>query len=248
MTELVLRSQQEGVVTLTLNRPEALNALSPQLFIELDGHLRRLETEADSVGAVILTGAGRSFSAGNDLRAIQAGQTAPTPHFQAETIDRLEALPQVVVGSVRGHCYTGALELVLGCDLILCADDARFCDTHGKLGLVPIWGMTQRLPRRVGKQNAMEVMFASRVVTGAQAAQIGLALRCVPGAELDEATMTLARELAANSRWTLSHEKRTLADTANMTYRAALDHERLRSAGRSPDSAQRIAALLNRGR
>ena len=248
MTDLVQRQQEGGVVTLTLNRPQALNALSPTLFVELDAHLRWLEEQGDAVGAVVLIGAGRAFSAGNDLKAIQRGEKAPTAHFAAETIDRLEALPQAVVGAVRGACYTGALELVLGCDLIVAADDARFCDTHGKLGFVPIWGMTQRLPRRVGQQVAREMMFTGRVVGAEEAVRIGLACRTVPAAELEAAALQLARDIAANSRWTVRHEKAMLAQTADMTYRAGLDHERLRSAGRSPDSGERIAAMLARGR
>jgi len=179
MAELVLRNDHEGCSTLTLNRPEALNALSPALFVELREHLDDIAQHTDEIGVVILAGAGRSFSAGNDLKAIRAGETAPGPHFQAETIDALEALPQPVIGAIQGHCYTGSLELALGCDLLLASESAKFCDTHGKWGMSPTWGMGSRLPRRVGIQRAREMMFSGRVVRGPEAAEIGLALECV---------------------------------------------------------------------
>ena len=95
MTELILRSDENGIATLTLNRPEALNALSPKLFVELRNHIENIASETESVGCVILRGEGRSFSAGNDLRAIQSGERAPSPHYQAETLDMIENLPQI---------------------------------------------------------------------------------------------------------------------------------------------------------
>jgi len=150
MAGLIERSDADGVAVLCLNRPEVLNALSPKLFEELRAHVDRLAGETATVGCVVLRGAGRSFSAGNDLRAIQAGERAVSLHFQAETLDRIERLPQPVIAAVQGHCYTGALELVLACDLLIAAESARFADTHGKFGMTPTWGMSQRLPRRIG--------------------------------------------------------------------------------------------------
>lgn len=93
---------------------------------------------------VVLRGEGRSFCADNDLKAIAAGELAPTPHFQAETIEALEALSQAVIVSVRGHCFTGGLELALASDLIIASDTAMFSDTHGRFAMVPTWGMTIR--------------------------------------------------------------------------------------------------------
>ena len=91
MNKLVLREDRDGVATLTLNRPEALNAMSPSMFVELRAHLDAIARETEAVGCVVLQGAGKSFSAGNDIKAILAGDRAPSPHFQAETIDALEA-------------------------------------------------------------------------------------------------------------------------------------------------------------
>ena len=163
---LVTRADQDGLTILTLNRPDALNALSPALFVELRAHVDAIAQQTETVGCVILRGEGRSFSAGNDLKAIQAGERAPSAHFQAETLEAIERLPQPVIAAVQGHCYTGSLELALACDLMVCGDSAKLCDTHGKWGMSPTWGMGSRLPRRVGVQRAKEIMYSGRVVTG----------------------------------------------------------------------------------
>ena len=202
-TALVLRSDSDGVSTLTLNRPEALNALSPLLFEQLRSHLDDLAASPDTVGVVVLNSQGRSFSAGNDLKAIERGEHASSAYQQAETLDLIEAIPQPVIASVRGHCYTGALELVLACDLLICADDARFCDTHGKWGMVPTWGMTSRLPERVGPLVARDMMYSGRVVDGVEAERIGLANRCVSEEQLQQSTDDWATSIVANSWHTL---------------------------------------------
>ena len=239
----MLREDTDGVAVLTLNRAETLNALSPSLFVELRAHIDELARQIDTVGCVVLRGAGRSFSAGNDIKAIQAGDRAPTPHFQAETLDAIEALPQPVVASVHGHCYTGALELVLACDLCLCAESARFADTHGRWSMTPTWGMSQRLPRRIGPLKAKEMMFTGRVVTGVEAAAIGLVNACVVEGELEAATQELARTIALNSWHTLRADKRLVNEGQRYTLAEGLAFERRTSPGAGPDMAERLRAF-----
>lgn len=238
---LVLREDDNGLAVLTLNRPDALNALSPSLFVELRAHIDALAAATDTIGAVILRGAGRSFSAGNDLKAIQAGEVAPSPTFQAETIDALEALPQPVIGAIQGHCYTGSLELALGCDLLVAAESAKFCDTHGKWGMTPLWGMSQRLPRRIGVQQAKAMMFSGRVVRGEEAVRIGLALTCVPDAALMETVTGMAREFLENSWHTLRADKMLVNGGLDHAGRAGVLWEREHSPGRGPDMEARLA-------
>ena len=239
---LVLRHDADGIATLTLNRPDKLNALSPALFVELRAHIDALASETDRVGCVVLTGAGRAFSAGNDLGEIAAGRRAPTPHFQAETIDALEALPQPVIGKVRGHCLTGALELVLGCDVIVAGESASFGDTHGRWGMAPVWGMSVRLPERVGRSMAKVMMFTGRPVPGPEAARVGLADRCVPDDELDAAVAEWAGAIVANSWGTSRIDKLLLADAARAATRTdALLHERTAPHGFPDDMADRMA-------
>jgi enoyl-CoA hydratase/carnithine racemase len=240
MAGLVERTDSAGVAVLCLNRPEVLNALSPKLFEELRAHVDRLAAETETVGCVVLRGSGRSFSAGNDLRAIQAGERARSPHFQAETLDALERLPQPVIAAVQGHCYTGALELALACDLLIAAESARFADTHGKFGMTPTWGMSQRLPRRIGPLRAKELMFSGRAVSGAEAVALGLANQCVPDAELESRTSALAGEIAANSWFTLRTEKSLIREGESLGLADALAFERAKSPGAGPDMQERL--------
>ena len=243
MTGLVLREDDDGLCALTLNRPESLNALNPALFVELRGHIETLAGQTASIGCVILRGNGRSFSAGNDLKAIQAGEQAPTPHYQAETLEAIERLPQPVIAAVQGHCYTGSLELVLACDLLVAAADARFADTHGKWGMSPTWGMTQRLPRRVGLLNAREMMFSGRVVDGDEAVTLGLANRCVPRSELMDTARTMARGFLENSWFTLRADKMLLNRGLNHGLEEGLHFERENSPGREPGLSDRLESF-----
>jgi enoyl-CoA hydratase len=240
---LVTRTDDEGVATLSLNRPEALNALSPALFVDLRGHIDQLREETEAVGCVVLRGEGRSFSAGNDLKAMDGAQRAPSRHFQAETIDALESLPQPVVASVRGHCYTGALEVVLGCDLLVAAETAKFADTHGKWGMSPTWGMSQRLPRRVGPVVAKELMLTGRVVTGDEAVRIGLANECVPDEALETRTAELAAQIASNSWFTLRMDKHLVGAGLERPLSEGLAYEREHSPGAGPDMRKRLEAF-----
>ncbi len=240
---LVLREDSDGLAVLTLNRPDALNALSPTLFVELRAHIDAIAGQIDEIGCVILRGAGRSFSAGNDLKAIQSGERAPSAHFQAETLEAIEALPQPVIAAVQGHCYTGSLELVLACDLLVAAENARFADTHGKWGMSPTWGMSQRLPRRVGLVRAKELMFSGRVVSGPEAAEIGLANACVADEELLDAATAMARTFLENSWFTLRADKMLVNGGLDHTLREGLAFERNSSPGRGPDLEERLKAF-----
>lgn len=238
---LVLREDTDGIAVLTLNRPEQLNAMNPGLFVELRAHVDAIAANTDGVGCVILTGAGKSFSAGNDLRAIAARERPPSRHFQALTVEALEALPQPTICAVRGNCFTGALELMLGCDMLIASDTARFCDTHGKFGMVPSWGLTQRLPRRVGLLKAKEISFTGRIIPGDEAMRIGLANACVPDAEFDAYVMDFARGIVANSWHSARGNKLLYQKSQQIDLAAGLVYERESGPGVAPDMAERIA-------
>lgn len=241
MPDLVTRNDSDSIATITLQRPEALNALSPTLFEQLRALLDDLTAQPESVAVVVLRGAGRSFSAGNDLTAIQAGERASSPRFQAETIDVLAALPQPTIACVHGHCYTGALELALACDFIIAAESAKFADTHGKWGMSPTWGLSQRLPARVGAARAKEIMFTGRVVPGAEAAAIGLANRCVADDQLDDTIRSTALAIAGNSWFTSRTDKMLVAASQQLSLADGLAYEATHSPGAGPDMMQRLA-------
>ena len=239
---LVTRTDRDdGLTTLTLNRPDKLNALNPATFVELRAHLDAIATD-ERVGCVILTGAGRAFCAGHDLEAIASHERAPSKHFEPETVDALEQLPQPTIARIHGHCYTGGLELALACDLLVAGESARLGDTHGQWGLVPVWGMSVRLPERVGRSTAKELMFTSRRIDGSTAEAIGLVDYCVPDDNLDATVDALAGEILANSRGTNRIVKQLIADGAEGPRAEALRHERGLPHGFPADTAERMRA------
>lgn len=239
-SQRVTRHDQQGVSTLTLNRPDKLNALSPQCFVELRAHLDALAADT-SIACVVLAGAGRSFCAGHDLSTISEENGAlGCEIFAAETIDALEALPQPTIARLQGHCYTGGLELALGCDILIAAASARLGDTHGQWGLVPVWGMSVRLPLRVGHSMAKELMFTSRRISAADALAIGLVDHCVADDALDAAVNKLAAEITANSPGTNRIVKSLLLANAERTHQEALRFERGCPFGLPEDMQQRM--------
>ena len=155
-------------------------------------------------------------------------------------MEAIEALPQPVIAPLQGHCYTGSLELALSCDLMVAAESAKFSDTHGKWGMSPTWGMSQRLPKRVGLLKAKELMFSGRVVDGAEAAAIGLANVCVPDEELMSQTIAMARGFLENSWFTLRADKMLVNRGLSFTHADGLKFERENSPGRGPDLEQRL--------
>jgi enoyl-CoA hydratase len=246
MSELVLRSDAAGVATLTLNRPEKLNALSVPVFRDLRRHVEDIAASVDRISVVVLRGAGRCFSAGHDLADLLHGEDAPHPQFQAQTIEALAGLPQPVVASIHGVCYTGALELALAADLLIAGESARFADTHAKWAVTPIWGLSQRLPRRIGVARAREMMLTCRVYGAQQAAAIGLVNECVPDDRLEAAVSALCAEIQLNSSFVHRANKRLLADTDGLPLAAGLAHEIYRTDGVGPDMQARIDAFLNK--
>jgi enoyl-CoA hydratase len=245
MTGLVLREDRDGWTLLTLNRPDKLNALTVAMFKELRGHIAEVRTD-DAVGCVVLRGAGSCFSAGHDLADIAAGEEVPSRGWHSETLRLMEKLPKPVIAAVHGHCYTGALEVALACDFIIAADSARFGDTHARWALTPVWGMSQRLPRRVGVATAKRLMFTADMIDAAEAVRIGLAEYAVPAERFEAEIEALAARITANSGFSHRANKRLLEATDGGPLDAGLQWEVMESEGRGPDMRERIAAFTER--
>lgn len=244
MTELVTREDSNGVAILSLNRPDKRNALNIALWQELEAHVTAIREASEAIGAVILRANGPTFCAGNDLK--ERGVELPRQHFQASIVTALATLPQPVIVAVQGGCYTGGLELALAGDIILASENALFADTHGKFALVPIWGMSQRLPRRVGQWKAREMSFTGLPVSGAEAARIGLANHAVPDAELDARALELASAIAAQSRHSVFAYKRLYQEQADLPLNAGLAHEVFNSVGVGPDFIERVSGQFGK--
>lgn len=197
MTDLVVRSEIEpGIVGLTFNRPEKLNALSTPLVRRLEAHLDAIAADAD-VRGVILCGAGeRAFVAGADIAEYQGRKSAAFIAYQRESrrvFEKIERLDKPVIAAVRGYALGGGFEIALCCDILVCAQSARLGLPEGLLGLSPGGGGTQRLTRAVGKYLASDMMLAARRITGQRAFEIGLAAACVDDADLMETAIERAR-------------------------------------------------------
>jgi len=246
VSEFVTREDRDGVATLTINRPDKLNALNVAVFQALEAHIDTLENETESVGCVVLRGGGRCFSAGHDLADIEAGEKLPRPNYQADIIERLAHLPQPIITAVHGHCYTGALELALAGDIILASENAKFADTHAKWALTPIWGMSQRLPRRIGRIKSAEMMFTAKTYLGREAEAMGLCNICYADEKFDASVKNFCTEMLANSWFSLRANKKLLRDTEGLPLQAGLAHEVFRSEGVGPDMAARIGGFTKK--
>ncbi|MEO1061058.1 MAG: enoyl-CoA hydratase/isomerase family protein [Actinomycetota bacterium] len=208
----VLTEREGAVATVTLHRPEALNAITPTMLGQLVATLEQIADD-ETVSVVVLTGTGRAFSAGVDLKALgsarpsdgEVGGDLNTPARRVAEL--LETMPQATIAKVNGFCFTGALELAIACDLVIVAEEAKLGDTHAKWGLRPTWGMSQRLPRLVGLQAAKALSFTARTFTGFEAFEMGLALRAVPLQLLDRSVDALAAEIAENSAGSIAAYK-----------------------------------------
>lgn len=241
-SELVIRTDHDGLTKLTLNRPEKLNALNEAMFEELYAHVVDLAGDA-RIECVVLRGSGRSFCAGHDLNTIAHDDSGDDgTSVQAQVLDLLERLPMPTIAQIHGHCFTGGLELALTCDLIVASVSALLGDTHGQWGLVPVWGMSVRLPERVGPAVAKRMMFTSVRISGDEAERIGLVDLCAPDAELESAVANLAAAIMRNSRGTNRIVKRLLADREPAGRSAALAHERAIPYGLPQDMAERMSA------
>lgn len=245
MSDLVTRSDKDGLAVLTLNRPDKLNSLTVGMFRELREHVSDLHKDV-SIGCVVLRGAGKCFSAGHDLADIAEGEKVPSRGWHSETLRLMERLPKPVIAAVHGHCYTGALEVALAADFILAAESARFGDTHAKWALTPVWGMSQRLPRRVGVATAKRLMFTAEMISSAEAFRIGLAEKVVPDAEFEAAIEAMGKQILANSPFSHAANKRLLEATDARDMDSGLQWEVLNCEGVGPDMQARIGAFMGK--
>ncbi|MFK7895985.1 MAG: enoyl-CoA hydratase/isomerase family protein [Myxococcota bacterium] len=205
-TEFLEVEHADQQLTIRLNRPDALNALRPEM---LEGIAALVEAAANhaEVSVIILEGAGRAFSAGVDLKVLQgtepcAGKIGDVFDAPARRVGRaLREAAVPVIAKVHGACFTGALEIALHCDFILTTVDAKFGDTHTKFGLRPTWGMGQTLAQAIGVRRAKELSFTARTVRGDEAVVLGIAnAAAADGAALDALVAERATAIVRNSR------------------------------------------------
>ena len=250
--QLVLVERTESIATVTLNRPEALNALSMALRQRIAEVFAELDAD-DSVEVVILTGAGRAFTVGLDLKEL-GGEVAPETAINNRDLGEvIGQMKKPVIGAVNGFAITGGFEIALMCDFLIASPEAKFADTHARVGVVPGWGLSQRLPRLIGINRAKEVSLSGNALTAERAYEWGLANRiCEPDALLDEAR-ALAADICSCVPGVMEQVK-TMIDTGySMLFDDAMEYELqtgIESSKRidSAEIGQRHAAIMERGR
>jgi len=196
MSEPVLLEERDGaIVTLTLNRPAARNALSRALREALAERFTALQGDPD-VGVVILTGAGKAFCAGLDLKELggDAGGPGRAIGGGADLVGAMHALDRPIIGAINGFAITGGFEVALACDILVGSTEARFADTHARVGILPGWGLSQKLSRLIGIQRAKLLSLTGNFLAAEKAEAWGLLVEVVPPEQL----MARAREIAAD--------------------------------------------------
>lgn len=230
----ILYEVRESVAYVTLNRPRSMNALNPPL---LDGLEQSVDAAAadENVRVIVFSGAGdRAFSAGVDLKHFHDNDVMADVgehlRFTARLRDlflKIERVPLPTIAAIRGYALAGGLELALSCDFIICTDDSQIGDQHSNYDLMAGGGGTQRLPRRIGTQHALELLFTGRRVAGDEAVRIGLAFATCPSGELDQTVESLVTQLRSKSRTGLGLMKEAVRRGMELPLREALDLERL---------------------
>ena len=245
--------KKDGIGKIILNRPEIMNPLNWQTISELGEAVADVERD-DAVKVVIITGSGRAFSAGGDLKFLDDVREKPSrmddfSQLFFRVFGDLEDLPKPVIASINGMALAGGMELVMVCDLAIASEDAKLGDQHINFAIIPGGGGTQRLPRIVGLRRAKEILYTGKWISAAEAERIGLVNQVVPADKLEEATMELAKTLLGKSRSAL----RTIKGLANWGTRgelyAALQHE-LQAASKhlfaDEDTAEGLRAFIEK--
>ena len=226
----ILWEKSEGIGWITLNRPEKMNALNAAMLGEWREAI--LAAGADrEVGVVVVTGAGRAYCTGLDLKELEGwkferGEVGPAYDIPGNAlIDAVRSIPKAVIAMVNGPCITGGLETLLAFDLIVASEEAVFGDTHARWGIRPSWGMSQRLPRLVGWMNAKELSFTARLFTAKEAREMGLVNRVVPPDRLRAEVVSLAQSVLRNSPETVAAIKSLYNRGMTMPLMEALEME-----------------------
>ena len=245
----LLHEVSDGVATITLNRPDSLNALNGEMRRELLAAVKAARAD-DATRVLILTGAGRGFCAGADLRGGPGERDfrrVLTEEYNP-LIAALRTLPKPVVASVNGVAAGAGVSLALAADLVIASEEARFVPAFNRIGLVPDSGLTRTLVRALGRHRAFEILLGERQLTAAAAHETGLVAAVVPAERLADATRELGRRLAAGALGAIGFTKRLVnrAEDGSLTELLALEASLQELAGRAPEHAEGVAAFAEK--
>ena len=254
---MLLIAKQDGIAVLTLNRPEAMNALSRDLRRALHDGLKAVEADPE-VRVIILTGAGdRAFTAGLDLKELGSDpggmSAANAASADANPVKAIEMCPKPVIGAINGVAITGGFEVALACDILIASERARFADTHARVGILPGWGLSQKLSRLIGIYRAKELSLSGNFLDARTAEAWGLVNRVVAPDELMPAALKLAAEIASVPGDSVTIYKKLIDEGFAMSFGDSLTHEtattKALNAAVTPEAVEaRRAQVQARGR
>jgi enoyl-CoA hydratase len=253
MADPVLRVEKDGgIATLTLDRPDAMNALSRQLRVEIAEAFAAIQDDPQ-LRVAILTGAGRAFCAGLDLKELEGGMPGGSRDTSArDMLAAIGAFEGPVIGAINGFAITGGFEVALMCDLLIASTQARFADTHARVGILPGWGLSQKLPRLIGIHRAKELSLTGNYLSAEQAERWGLVNRVVAADELLPTCRNLAEDMLSCDPDALRGYKRVIDEGFAETLAAGLEREDRTSTRHMkenpPDVASRRRGVQERGR
>ena len=246
----VTLEQKGSVGVITMNRPEALNALNDQVLRDLDAVLDQVE-ENEEILVAVITGAGRSFVAGADIGQMSTLTAAEGKKFGAlgnRVFLKLENLSKPTIAAVNGFALGGGCELSMACDIRVASEKAKFGQPEVGLGITPGFGGTQRLPRIVGTANAMELILTAQTINAARALEIGLVSHVYAPEELMDKAMELANAIAANAQVAVRQSKAAIRRglQTDMTTGAAYESEAFGLCFATEDQKDAMKAFLNK--
>ncbi len=254
---LILTEITDDIAIVTLNRPQAMNALSAALRAELAEAMLAVAAD-DAVRAVVLTGAGtRAFTAGLDLKELGASTqglgAANATDPRDNPVKAVEQCAKPVIGAINGVAITGGFELALACDVLIASDNARFADTHARVGIMPGWGLSQKLSRMIGISRAKELSLTGNFLDATTAERWGLVNRVVSAEDLLPTAIALARDMASIDPAMSASYKSLIDDGYGLSFADGLALEAQRSTAAngqvSPDAVEQArVAVMARGR
>jgi len=251
---LVLTDTDNGITVVTLNRPDALNALSRALRGAIVETFERLRNDA-ATQVIILTGAGRAFTAGLDLKELGGERDTDTSGINDRDLSRaIGEVERPIIGAINGYAITGGFEMALMCDFLIASTEARFADTHARVGVVPGWGLSQRLPRLIGINRAKELSLTGNYLSAERAYDWGLVNRVVEPNELLPTCKALARDILTTDPITRNEIRRIMDEGWNSTLGEglAIEHDASRAHARGELTPEKVAArrkgIQERGR
>jgi enoyl-CoA hydratase len=251
-TDVVLTTTHAGVTTVTMNRPDALNALSAALRNRLTEVFTEL-AEDDSTEVIIFTGSGRAFTVGLDLKEL-GGEKAAETVVAKDLGKAMLSINKPIIGAINGYAITGGFELALMCDFMIASEEAKFADTHARVGVVPGWGLSQRLPRLIGINRAKELSLTGNFLNAETAYAWGLVNRVVPATELMPTVEQLAQDIVSTEPVTRNTVRRIIDAGWHTSLSEGLNIERdanrahAKAEVRAEKVAARRAQIQQRGR